>query len=66
MVTTADEKVEMCNKIARAIRNCQNMTDEELRAVYDEAVKFKKILPLDERGQFGWESGLETLAMIAN
>lgn len=66
MVTTADEKVEMCNKIARTIRNCQNMTDEELRAVYDEAVKFKKTLPSDDRGQFGRESGLETLAMIAN
>ena len=57
-------KQEMHNKIVEAIRNCENMTTEELKAVYDEAIEFKKTLPAKERERFGLESGLEMLAMI--
>ena len=56
----------MRKKIVEANRNCENMTAEELKAVYDEAIEFLKTLPENERGKFGWESGLEMLYMLAN
>ena len=58
------EKRKMMDKVAWAINNCETLSYEELKKTYDEIIEFKKSLPLNEQGKFGWESCLETLYMI--
>ena len=58
------EKRKMKDKIAWAINNCETLSYEELKKTYDEIIEFKKSLPLNEQGKFGWESCLECLTMV--
>ena len=57
-------KEEIMDKIAWAINNCQSLSKEELKKIFDEAIAFKESLPPEEQGSFGWESCLECLHML--
>ena len=57
-------KREMKNEIALAIDNCEALTQEELKKIFDEAIAFKESLPPEEQGSFSWESCLECLHML--
>lgn len=54
----------MKNKIAYALGNAENMSPEELKQIYAEAIDFMNTLPEKEQGKFDWESCLECLTMI--
>lgn len=59
---TKEEK-EIRQKIS-SILGKSEVTEEECTAVYDEAMEFRRKLPVEQRGTFYWKSGLEMLFMM--
>ena len=52
-------------KVSAALKNVQNLSQEEIDAIWQEATDFIRSLPEDERGGFYWNSGgLECLFMF--
>ena len=60
-----DAKKVARNKIIDAINNHQNLSESELESIWNEMMMFMATLPENERGDFYWTSGLETLYMLA-
>lgn len=56
----------MSQKIAVAVQNVQNLTQEEIDALWAEAMDFIKTLPKEKRGGFYWRSGLECLFLFTS
>lgn len=60
------EATELKNKIVDTINNCENLTQEEIDAVWQEATEYIRSLPEKERGGFYWQSGLECLFLLTS
>ena len=56
--------VEMKRKVAYALANFKKLSKEEVKKIHNEALIFGNNLPLNERGEFFWVSGMETLGML--
>lgn len=60
------EALSIKKKIIDTLNNLENLSQEDIIAVYEEASTFGKRLSPEERGAFFWRSCFETLAMIVD
>lgn len=61
---TKAKTVELKNKIADTINDCERLTQEEIDEVWEEAMEYIRALPKEKRGGFYWNSGLECLFLL--
>ena len=55
--------LKMKQKIVYALANAKTLSKYDLQKIHNEALEFGNSLPLIERGDFFWTSGIETLGM---
>ncbi len=51
-------------KVLRAFNSAENLTQEEIDTLWEEATTFIKTLPEEKRGGFYWDSGLEAFFLL--
>ncbi len=54
----------MKRKVLAALNSAENFTQEEIDAIWAEAMMFIKTLPKEKRGAFYWNSGLEAFFLL--
>ena len=59
-----DKEKLIIDKISYAIEHRHDLSQKELKDIYEEALNFGNTLSLDDRGEFFWTSGIECLSML--